>query len=196
MSGRCLLGISPCRSSLQPNSCIHQTRSHQGPVFPGNECTSFPCSRDLPETDPLLSFIIVISESDWSSFTSLLGYFRWGFPSWLLEGCLPPRSASLGASGGFPPPRASLSPRAHMRTHSLAADGLPASSAHRWCVHALLLSVCLIQEQISSVPQLLRGCGDVRLFPPMGLAFERLPLIPKQCSPMKADKLSLQESGF
>ena len=37
---------------------------------------AFPCSRDLPETDALLSFIVIIHELDWSSFTSLQGYLR------------------------------------------------------------------------------------------------------------------------
>lgn len=97
----------------------------------------------------------------------------------------------MGASGASPPPRVSLSPQAHMHSHSLAADGLPAASAHCWCIHVLLLSVCLIQEGISSDPWLLVVCGDVHLFPHMGPAFEQLLLIPKQCSPMTADKLSL-----
>lgn len=172
---------------------MYRTCSHQGSVFPGKECTSFPCSRDLRETDLLLSFIVIINESDWSSFTSLQGYPRWGFPSWLPEGYLPPWSAA-GRKWCLPPPRASPSPQAHTRSHSLAADGLPATSALRWCTHALLLNVCLIQKRISSVPRLLLGCGDVCLFPHVGPAFEQLPLIPKQCSLMKADKLSLQET--
>lgn len=94
MSGRGLLQISPCRSSLQQNSCVHQTCSHQGPAFPGKECTTFPCSRDLPEMDLLLSFVVIINESDWSSFTSLQVYLRWRFPSRMPEGCLCPRSAA------------------------------------------------------------------------------------------------------
>jgi len=116
MSGRDLFWISPCRSSLQQNSCVHQMCSHQGPVFPGQERTSFPCSRDLPETDPLLSSLVIINESDWSSFTSLQGYLRWGFPPWLPESHLPPRSA---AGHDWCPPQHPMPPCPHKQTRTV-----------------------------------------------------------------------------
>lgn len=94
--------------------------------------------------------------------------------------CLP--GVPLGTHGASPPPCASLSPQAGMCSHFPAADGLPAVSAHCWCVHVLLLSVCLIQMQINLIPWLLLSSGHIHLFFHTGPDFEPLSLIPLQCS--------------
>lgn len=184
MSGRGFFWISPCRSSLQRAGCMQQTCSHRVSFFPGNKCTSFPCSRDT-----LLCFVIIINESAGSSFTSLQGYLRWGFPSQLQRAAGP-----LGVPLQHPVP-----PYPHKQTPA-PAPRLPgrlwATSAPCWVTHTLLLSPCLVQERISLLAWLQPDCRDLTFFPHMGPVFEQLPLIPKQCFLTKADKFSLQEPVF
>jgi len=60
----------------------------------------------------------------------------------------------------------------------------------------LLLNTFLIHEQITFIPWLLHGCRDVHLWSHRETSSEQLPIISWLCSPMTADKRSLQGRVF